>query len=197
MELDLLSAIDKNIFLFLNSKNSPVCDNIMVWASKMYLWIPLYIVIIFVILKFFWKRQYFLLNVALISTFIITLVVINYVVYPPIFDESIHRVRPCFNPDLIATVHTVGEESVDVFDFFVQNACFGFALSTFLFFALPVKYNWLKYLIIAWAFLLSYSRIYLGMHYPLNVFTAIITGVFTGFIIYNFYRYLKNSFLLI
>ncbi|MEP7168656.1 MAG: phosphatase PAP2 family protein, partial [Bacteroidota bacterium] len=94
-------------------------------------------------------------------------------------------------------VRLVGTDCGDDFGFFAQRSCFAFALVTYIFLALRHKFNGLKFILVVWVILVSYSRVYVGVHYPLNVLSAGGIGILSGIFVFRVYEYFKNSLLLI
>jgi undecaprenyl-diphosphatase len=166
-------------------------------SSNMLFWCPLYAAVLYCIIRVFKNNTNSLENTVLNVAMIISLVVICTVVFPPFFDTIIPRLKPCHNPDIYRSVRLLGNDCGDYFGFFANRACFAFALCTYIFISLPRNFNWLKFTLVFWAILISYSRIYVGVHYPLNVLTASMIGVMNGIFIHRVYNYFKNSLFLI
>lgn len=79
------------------------------------------------------------------------------------------------------------------YGFVSSHAANAFGLATFIILLLPKKYNVLKWIVAFWAVLLSYSRIYNGVHYPADVIVGALIGVLLAFLVFTLYkRYLQR-----
>lgn len=196
MNVARLSAIDKYIFLFLNGNHNSYIDGIILWVNDMFIWLPVYAIVLIALINFFRKEINSFLNVLLAFMLLVFLFVLSFQVLPHLF-ENFHRVKPCYNPEISGEVRLVGEACSCVFAFFTPRTCLAFSLFTFLFFALSNKLKGIKYFLLGWALLVSYGRIYAGAHYPLNVFAGSLIGIISGYSVYRIYSYIRNEFLLI
>ena len=184
--IEEISRIDTNIFLYLNSLHSPVMDTVMWWISYKLTWIPLYLLIIyFISKKLKWK--------ALITVgFLILLITLSDQISYHFFKESIQRLRPCHNPMISDIVHLVKNHCGGKYGFVSSHASNSFALAIFtiLFFK---NRNYLIFILI-WATVVSYSRIYLGVHYPGDVICGAVLGSLLGIIVYYLYFRFMNKY---
>jgi undecaprenyl-diphosphatase len=192
-------SLDQKLFLSFNKNHSPLLDFLMSLASNALTWIPLYLLVIFIVVRIlrFLNPSYYISNTFLILLFLFIDVLICYEALPEIFPHFISRVKPCYDTSIASMVHVVGDECHDKFGFYAFRACTVFTLSTFLAFALDSTFKWLKFALFGWALIVSYSRIYLGAHFPVNVLVSVIAGIAIGYISYRIYFYIKDSVLVI
>lgn len=188
-------SLDQLLFLFFNQRHSPFFDSVMVYASNAVTWIPVYLIGFFLILR--WLKQgspsYFVINTFLLALSLSGIIFICYECLPVLFPHFISRIKPCYDEDISAAIHIVGDACSDKYGFYAFRACTVCALSTFLCLALKDPFKWIKFLLISWAVVVSYSRIYLGAHYPANVFISGIAGIVIGYTTYKLYHYIKDS----
>jgi undecaprenyl-diphosphatase len=174
----MLERIDQQLFLFLNSMNSPLCDQVMHAMSGKIIWIPLYLsILIFLGIKY--KRKF-----LVILLFIIIAATLSDQV-SVIIKNSVHRLRPCHDPYLAGLVHLVNGECGGLYGFVSSHATnsFDVALLSLLF----IKKRWFTISIIIWALVVGYSRIYLGVHYPGDVLCGSLLGASVGWGVYKIY----------
>ncbi len=184
-----LVAIDTQLFLFLNGLHTPFLDPIMVFFSGKITWLPLYLIIIFFMYKQFgWRLLWPLLGVALV-------VVLADQTSVHLFKNVFERLRPCHNPDIKEMVHLAASRCGGKFGFVSSHAANTFGVATFL--ALLFKRRWFTVSILLWAAIVSYSRIYLGVHYPGDVLSGGLLGYICGIAVWNLYYGLNATFNLV
>ena len=183
--LETLLKLDTDLFLFFNSINSPFWDKIMWIISGTKTWIPLYLLVLFFVFKQYkWTGFITLL-------FMVLLVVIADQSSVQLFKNTFQRLRPCHNEAISNLVHIVNNKCGGLYGFVSSHATntFAFAVFTSLFFS--KKY--ISLLLIFWALVVSYSRIYLGVHYPLDVIGGGILGLTIGILVFKIYLFTFNK----
>jgi undecaprenyl-diphosphatase len=183
----MLQHLDQQLFLFLNSHNSPFWDTVMYAISGRVIWAPLYLAIL-LYLGFKYKRKF-----LIIIPFIIIAVTLADQVSVQLFKNVFMRLRPCHEPSLAGMVHLVKGECGGLYGFISSHASnsFNVALLSLMF----IKRRWYTISIIIWALVIGYSRIYLGVHYPGDVVCGAMVGAFIGWGVYKLYELTDNKVL--
>jgi undecaprenyl-diphosphatase len=176
--LEHLKTIDTDLFLAINGAHSPFFDFIMYWASDKWIWIPLYIFFAYLLFKHFGIKAWILVLMAGLT------IVFSDLTSTHLFKEVFHRPRPCHEPALAGIIHLVNGNCGGKYGFISSHASNSFALATFLALLLGKKIRFFTPLILLWALLLCYSRIYLGVHYPGDVIVGAILGAGIGAAVY-------------
>ncbi len=180
--LEKLDAIDTKIFLFLNGLHSETLDGIMVWISGKTTWWPFYLALL---IWLGWKTRWQLVPIIL---FIALAVTIADQVSVHFFKEVFERLRPCKEPELQGLVHIVNGKCGGKYGFVSSHAANTFAVAVFL--LLVAGKKWFTGLMLTWAIVVSYSRIYLGVHYPGDVLGGALLGIATGVLVWFLFRWL-------
>jgi undecaprenyl-diphosphatase len=181
----MLEHLDQQLFLFLNSLNSPFFDQVMYAISGKVIWAPLYLaILIWIGVKY--KKRF-----PVILLFIILAVILADQGSVQLFKNVFHRLRPCYEPSLKDLVHLVNGKCGGLYGFVSSHATnsFNVALLSLLF----IKKRWYTISIIAWASVISYSRIYLGVHYPGDVICGAMLGALIGWGVYKMYELFDNK----
>ncbi|MEN0016088.1 MAG: phosphatase PAP2 family protein [Bacteroidota bacterium] len=175
-----LESVDRYLLLCINQTHHAAWDAFFcgitheVWGCLFYAW-PLYSMA-----KKLDRKSFWLGIVALLGLLLLTDQVTSGLVKP-----GVRRLRPCCDPSLQQWVHVVGTYRGS-YGFFSAHAANGFGVATFLFLVLRV-YSPSGYLPLGWAALVSYGRVYGGVHYPLDVVCGALSGLVSGWLIYRGY----------
>ena len=179
--IDLLKSIDESTFLFLNGMHTSLFDFIMYWISSKTLWIPLYAIILLSIKKkLSWKNFGF----ALAAIAILILITDQGSVF---IKETVQRYRPCHSLNLKELVHTIENYCGGQYGFFSSHAANTFGIAIFAGNLLSTNNRNILYALIIWASIVSYSRIYLGVHYPSDIITGGFYGALIGTLLYRLF----------
>lgn len=172
--IDWLNTIDTQVFLALNGLYAPYFDVFMKLFTGKWIWVPMYAAVLFAVVRNYRWRQTLavLVCVALAIT-------IAYQVCATLIRPEVCRLRPS-NPEnpLSEMVHIVGGYRGGSYGFPSCHAANSFALASFL--TLLFANRKLSLFIFAWAVLNSYSRVYLGVHYPGDLLVGAIIGTAAG-----------------
>lgn len=174
--IDNLVNLDKDLFLILNELHNSVLDFLMAHISAKLTWIPLYLgVTVFIFYKFKLKK-----GIVIVISFII-LITFTDQTSVHLFKNVFQRLRPCFDIEIMHIVHYIDIPG-SKYGFVSSHAAnsFGFAFLSLLLF----RNKTYTILILFWAFIVSYSRIYLGVHFPGDVLGGALLGISIAILIY-------------
>ena len=186
--IEEILKLDSKLFLYLNNLGTPEFDSFWTTLSKIEANILMYL---FLICLFFYiqKIRPKFLNVFYLI-FVIALMITITDQGANLFKDSFQRLRPCYDETLKDSIRLVKDNCGGKYGFFSAHASNSFSLA--IFFGLLFR-NRIRYIILitlVYASFISYSRIYLGVHFPIDIIFGILFGLFIGFSIYKFV-YLK------
>ncbi|WP_019989857.1 phosphatase PAP2 family protein [Rudanella lutea] len=178
--LETLHQLDTDLFLRLNGLYAPWLDPIMVWITERNSWFPFYALLLgWLGYRFRWQALPLILTLAVA-------VALSDQTASALLKPLTLRLRPCHVSALQPLIHPVlpcGGQ----YGFASSHAANAFALATGLWLLLGQRYGWLRWTFV-WAFLLAYSRIYVGAHYPLDVLAGAGIGVGMAALSVTLYR---------
>ena len=181
--LETLNTWDTNLFLFLNGLHSPFWDRVMWVITGKLTWLPLYLFMLgWLIRNFRWK-------VLVLILFVTALITLSDQSSVHLFKEVFQRLRPCHNPQISNLVHIVNGKCGGQYGFVSSHAANTFAIA--LFSLLLLKNRYYTIFIIFWASLVSYSRVYLGVHYPGDILGGALVGSILGILVHWSYKILE------
>jgi len=173
--MEALEALDRAAFLAMNGWHATWADGLMVMVSVMLTWVPLYLFFLFLVQRRSgWKGLLWAVpTIALMILFSDSGSVL-------LFKETVQRLRPCHEPLLNGLVHLVSGKCGGRYGFVSSHASNHFAIALFMIGVLRGVPRWATPVLLFWAALIAYSRVYLGVHYPGDVLVGALYGGLIG-----------------
>lgn len=187
--IDQILQYDTEIFIYLNSLGSKTWDPFWLAYTTKFNWIPFYALLLYLIFRQIGKKP------MLITLVVVALMVLVTDQTTNLFKHSVHRLRPCHLAELIEGMRLVRSGCGGQYGFFSGHASNSMAAAVFIGLTLKNRYKFLPYILLVWAFLMAYSRVYIGVHYPLDIVTGMSFGVLTGYVFYKLNLYLIGKFI--
>lgn len=186
--LESLLNADQSLFTLINGKwTNSLFDSIMPWVRTSNNWIPLYFLVLgYVIYKQKGKAWKWVLMAAINVT-------LSDQISSSIFKPFFHRLRPCADPQIMHQARLLLDHCSGGFSFTSSHAANHFGFAMFLFLTIPSPYKKFQYLFFAWAALISYAQVYVGVHYPIDVIAGGLIGLMVGWATATVYNKLNSG----
>lgn len=187
--IDQLIQQDTELFLYLNGLGTTTWDGFWMFYTTKFNWIPFYAVLLYLVFKQTNRKQFILcvLLIALMVSF--TDQVTN------LFKDGFQRLRPCHNADIADIMRLVKPSCGGKYGFFSGHASNSMAVAIFVGLFLKKRFKYLLLGMLVWAVLMAYSRVYIGVHYPLDIFCGMTFGALSGYGFYKLYGLLDKQLL--
>lgn len=172
-----LIEFDRHLFTNINSRwTNGLFDAVMPYVRNQYLWAPLYLFMAVLILLNFKKNTgwwlFFFVGTAMLTNFISS----------DLIKENIYRVRPCNDPSMEEHLRFLVNYRPKSSSFTSSHATNHFGLAAFFYYSLKDHIGKWGLLFFAWAFIIIYAQVYVGVHYPLDVVCGALIGFILGYL---------------
>lgn len=175
---------DKELFLYLNSFYNDFWDTIMLMTTRKETWLPFFAIILYYVVRNYRSK-------ALLIIFFLVLLIVAADQLSVLMKITFQRFRPVHEPSIEHLVHNVLRKG-GLYGFVSSHAANSFAILVFT--SLIFKSRSYTFLMWFWAILFCYSRIYSGVHYPLDLLGGAILGAFIGVLTYKLMMFVENHF---
>ncbi len=180
-----LNMLDSNLLLHLNDNYSRFWDSVMYLGTDKLFWVPLFATLLYFIFRNKGREG------ILILIFLILTLVLNDSI-STFMKESIQRLRPTHDPSLMFDLHVVNGYRGGLYGFVSSHAANSFGLALFL--SLLIRNHFFSFTIFAWAVFHSYTRIYLGVHFPFDILGGATLGLLIGYLMFLLFQFTLKRF---
>lgn len=171
--LDKLIELDKELLLYINGFHTPWLDPAMIWITKTLFWLPLYLFLLYLIIKNYKKDSWIIIIGIAMAILLADQITSGFM--KPFFE----RLRPSREPSLQGLVHLVNGYTGGKYGFASSHAANTFATAIFFWLLFKNQYRWM-WILFVWAIVMTYTRIYLGVHYPGDILVGMLVGLGSG-----------------
>ena len=183
--LDRIKQIDTELLIFLNNLGNKSWDPLWVSITDKFTFLPLFILIIFFLFK---KNE---TKGLLVILLFISVLILFTDQFTNVVKDFTQRLRPCRLDELQGLLRDI-DIRCGKYGFFSAHAANSISVTIFIINCVDESVKkFLKPVLILWVMIFSYSRIYLGVHYPLDTIFGLSFGIFSGFL----FKYLYNYFI--
>lgn len=180
--IESLNNIDQKLFLILNSWHADWLNSFMVMISGQAIWTPFILIILFLAFKQFNRPNFYLFLLFLLLAIIASDVTSSY-----LLKNIVQRMRPCRLAELKPLLNHFGQKCGGKFGFVSSHAANSLCILIFSFSVLQIK-NKTLHLLWLLPLIVSFSRIYLGVHYPGDILGGLLVGTVWGLVLAWFFK---------
>ena len=181
--------LDKNILLWINGHWTEGLDGLMWWVSQSVTWIPLYVLLLGLIV---WRYRNWKTVVLMVLTFGVAVGLSDFIT-SGLIKPWVCRLRPTHEPELDGMVHLVNGYRGGLYGFCSSHAADTMACG--LLFSMLYRNKIATTCMMVWVALNCYSRMYLGVHYPLDIVCGLLIGALLAVLVYVALRWVLQNWL--
>jgi undecaprenyl-diphosphatase len=184
--MEEIIQFDKQLLLMLNGSDSSYLDQVVLILTNGLTWIPLYVSLLFLVIKNNHNWRTILLIVAGAGLCVLMAGTLDDEIVKPL----VARWRPTHDPQIGSLVDVVNDYRGGRYGFFSAHASNTFSIA--LFFSLLVRYRWLTVGLVSYSLVNCWTRLYLGVHYPGDILVGLLWGTVTAISVYSLFRFVNG-----
>ena len=185
--MEQLIELDQELFLFLNNLGNPAWDDFWNILTNKWSSIPLYAFLIYLLYRSLGAKGAIITVILVAGMITITDQLAN------VFKDGFQRPRPCRQEGVMEFARFIAVRCGS-YGYFSAHAASSAALTIYMGFILKPFYSKMLYVLVFWALMVAYSRIYVGVHYPGDVLTCMLLGSIIGWIFYILQQRLMKKY---
>lgn len=189
MDMDTIIQMDKQLLLVINGSDSLFVDYLAKTLTTAATWIPLYVSLFYVVVKNNDNFRRIICILACAGLCVLFAGTVDDLLVKPL----VARLRPTHDFQIGMLVDTVDGYRGGKHGFFSAHAANTFSIAVF--FSLLMRSRLVTLLLVGWSLTNCWTRLYLGVHYPLDILCGLLWGGSVGTGIYFLYRYVDRRLL--
>jgi len=185
--IEHLLKYDTELFIFLHNLGSETWDGLWLLITYKFTSIPIYALLLYLLYKHYGLKS------MLVFVVVITLMITFTDQITNVFKRGFMRPRPCGVDEIADKIRDI-KIHCGKYGFFSGHSSNSMAAAVFTGLLLKPYYKKLIFILLFWSAIIAYSRIYVGVHYPIDIICGMAFGAISGFMFYKLSKYLLNRF---
>jgi undecaprenyl-diphosphatase len=186
--LEQLLQYDTELFLYLNNLGSERWDTLWLIITNKFSFVPMYAILLYIIYKKMGLKTLLILVLVIAAMITFTDQITN------LFKHGFQRPRPCREVAGLQEMMRFVARGCGRYGFFSGHSSNSMAAAVFAGLLLKPYYKNLIYFMLIWSFIVAYSRIYVGVHYPLDIVCGLTFGALAGFLFYKLQQVIVKKY---
>lgn len=187
MNYSTLYDADKTLLMVFNGSHCAFVDRLAVTLTCGYMWILLYIALLLLVIN----NHKTVAQISLVIGMALLAIVLSEGMADLIVKPLVARLRPIHDTLMQDCVQVVNSYRAEGYSFFSAHASNTMAVAVF--FSLLVKDRLFACILIVWALVNCWTRLYLGVHYPSDIIVGVVWGSVSGLFAYTMYNKVKDT----
>jgi len=188
--MDTILEIDKDLLIWINSFHTAWLDPVMLIVTKTAFWTPLYLFFIYLIFKKLGPNAWFAIAGAALT------ILLTEEITSGLMKPFFQRLRPSNDPSVQNLLHLVADSKGVIYHggkygFASSHAANTFGTATLMWLLFKDRTRWMIFAFL-WAAIMTYTRLYLGVHFPGDILVGALIGVLSGVAGYKLFMWLKG-----
>ena len=165
---------DQTLLLIINRElTHPAMDYVALFMRESIFHIPLYLFLFFIAFQLYGKKAFWWIIAAF------ALIACTDLLSSQVIKYAFNRLRPCRDPNMAFQIRFLAKYCGSNPSFTSSHALNHFAFAAFVVNSFKGISKWI-YLLFVWAAIISYSQVYVGVHYPSDVIAGGLLGTLLG-----------------
>lgn len=180
--MDELITFDKELLLTLNGSHSLFIDGLALVLTRAATWIPLYLSLIYLVIKNSENVRQIVSIIGCAAMCAVLAGTLDDTIVKPL----VARFRPTHDAQIGILVDVVDGYRGGFYGFFSAHAANTFSLA--IFFCWLVRDRSLSIMLVVWSLVNCWTRLYLGVHFPIDIVVGLLWGSIVGSFMFLVYR---------
>ncbi len=177
--LEKIIQLDTKLLIYLNGMGTETWDGFWMLVTNKFSSIPIYLLVLFFLYKYYGLKK------TLFALLFVAVIIAISDQTANLFKYGFERLRPCHNENIKDVIRVVKTSCGGKYSFFSAHASTSMAIATFCLLLLRKQLNYFSYFLLIWALAVGYSRVYIGVHFPVDVLFGFALGATISILLFQ------------
>lgn len=177
--LERLMEWDKEALIYLNGLGVEQYDGFWTFVTQIPHWTPLFLLFFYLIIRSYPPKKGIIISITVLALLGFVLLATD------LTKEWVERIRPNNDMEINHMLRVLRNPTS--YSFFSGHAATSVSVTTLIVLFLRRRSHWV-WLFFIWPLVFSTSRIYVGVHYPVDILVGVFAGLLSAFLFYILYK---------